>query len=148
MAPSVRCRRAPDRLVIVGRLPARTTCHASIWDGGLGAMRSRSSGFLPGPEPTKGTRTTMATLPESIAAERDHCRRLACDFDRLGSTGAFGAALIHAALSRAETALGRGDAGAMHSALEELRRIASLRCSPVRPARGNATGATLAYVQL
>jgi hypothetical protein len=88
----------------------------------------------------------MATLPESIAAERDHCRRLAYDFDRLGSTGAFGAALIHAAMGRADSALGCGDAAAMHDALEELRRIASLRCIPVRSARGSAAAASLAYV--
>lgn len=90
----------------------------------------------------------MATLPESIAAERDHCRRLAYDFDRLGSTGAFGAALIHAAVSRADSALGRGDAASMYGALEELRRIASLRCSPVRTSRTRPAGASLAYVDL
>ena len=76
----------------------------------------------------------MPTLPEFIAVERDQCRRLAQDFDALGSTGAFGAALIHDAVGRAEAAIRHGEPQAMHSALDELRRVATLRCSQLRRA--------------
>lgn len=74
----------------------------------------------------------MATLPESIAVERDECRRLARDFDLLGSAGAFGAALINDAVGRAEAAVRRGQMEDMHHALDELRRVAALRCGQVR----------------
>ena len=74
----------------------------------------------------------MPTLPEFIAVERDECRRLARDFDLLGSTGAFGAALINDAVGRAEVAIKRGEPQAMHSALDELRRVATLRCGQLR----------------
>jgi hypothetical protein len=74
----------------------------------------------------------MATLPDSIAAERDACHRLAREFDRLGSAGAFGAALIHDAVGRADAAVRGGGIERMHQALDELRRVASLRCGQVR----------------
>jgi hypothetical protein len=74
----------------------------------------------------------MATLPDAIAAERATCHRLASEFDLLGSAGAFGAALIHDAVGRAEAALRGGELDRMHQALDELRRVATLRCGQVR----------------
>ena len=77
----------------------------------------------------------MPTLPETIAAERDECCRLAMEFDRLGSAGAFAAALIQDSIARADAAVRRGEHGAMLGMLEELRGSAALRCRrPPRPA--------------
>lgn len=85
----------------------------------------------------------MPTLPEFIAVERDHCVRLASEFARLGSTGAFGAALIEDVLLRAERAVIGGQPDAMQRALDELRHAAAQRCQPLRlPARGPASNAT------
>lgn len=85
----------------------------------------------------------MSTLPESIAVERDGCQRLVCEFGRLGSLGAFGAALIQDAMVRADRALKGGSPEAMQLALDDLRDAAALRCRPRRlPDRGLASNAS------
>jgi hypothetical protein len=85
----------------------------------------------------------MATLPESIAVERELCKRRVGELGGLGSAGAFGAALIEDVLLRAERALIGGCPDAMQRALDELRHAAALRCSPLRlPDRGRASNAT------
>lgn len=85
----------------------------------------------------------MATLPEFIAVEREHCKRLSGELGRFGSAGAFGAALIEDVLVRAERALIGGNPDAMQRALDELRDAAALRCRvPRLPDRGHASNAT------
>lgn len=85
----------------------------------------------------------MSTLPESIAVERDACQRLVCEFGRLGSLGAFGAALIQDTMVRADRALKGGNPQAMQTALDELRDAAALRCRPRRLLdRGQASNAS------
>lgn len=92
----------------------------------------------------------MATLPESIAVEREHCKRLVGDINRLGSVGAFGAALIEDVLRRTERAVFGGSPEAMQRALDELRHAGAQRCRPLAlPDRGQASNATTfsAYAQ-
>lgn len=82
----------------------------------------------------------MATLPELLSAEVQRCRLVAQNYTILGSTGAFGAALLNEALQQAERALQRHDITAMQRVIDRLRSVqdvvppATNRPRPVSPA--------------
>ena len=68
----------------------------------------------------------MKTLAETLADERDRCRRLMQEYTRIGSAGAFAAALVQQAIRKAEYAADTGHFTTMRQALLELRRFDDL----------------------
>jgi hypothetical protein len=68
----------------------------------------------------------MLTLSETLRQEQARCRRLALDYQALGSTGFFGAAVVEEAVKRAEEAIRGGNVLAMRRALASLKD-----CQPV-----------------
>ncbi len=61
-------------------------------------------------------------LLHSLPAEQARCRELVRKYVAIGSTGAFGAALIEASLKRADRAVIDGDESDIRRALDELQR--------------------------
>lgn len=63
----------------------------------------------------------MKTLAEALPREQARCRELLQAYKDLGPAGAFGHAMIEAALKRADSAVAAGDVAAMLRSLKELR---------------------------
>ena len=84
----------------------------------------------------------MPTLSDTLAIERDRCSLLVQDFNRIGSAGAFGAALVREAVGHADAAMRSREAATMQRALAELQRWGDLR-----PAAASLAGAAPAPVR-
>lgn len=69
----------------------------------------------------------MPTLSDTLAIERDRCSLLVQDFTRIGSAGAFGAALVREAVGQADAAMRSREAATMARALAQLQRWGDLR---------------------
>lgn len=69
-------------------------------------------------------------LLHALPAEQARCRELVRKYVAIGSTGAFGAALIEQSLKRADRAVIDGDEDDIRRALDELRGY-----EPGHPAR-------------
>jgi Fe-S-cluster formation regulator IscX/YfhJ len=76
----------------------------------------------------------MKTLSETLADERDRCRRLMNDYGRIGTAGAFAAALVQQAITKADYATRTGQFTTMRQALMELQRFDDLPPSQQAPA--------------
>ena len=63
-------------------------------------------------------------LVEGIIAECNRVRESVAHYEELGPVGAFGAAILRAAIREGEAALGSGDIVRMIQALKELRDCA------------------------
>ncbi len=73
----------------------------------------------------------MTILIHRLLAEQSRCRQLIGEYRELGSAGAFGTALIEAALARADFAsLGVDEAGMRHS-LMELQAFEGVKPKPL-----------------
>ena len=70
--------------------------------------------------------TRTDTLSDTLAIERDRCGLLVRDFTRIGSAGAFGAALVREAVGLADAAVRTGEADSMQRALAALQRYTEL----------------------
>jgi Fe-S-cluster formation regulator IscX/YfhJ len=68
----------------------------------------------------------MKTLSETLADERERCRRLMNQYSRLGNAGAFAAALVEQAITKAEYASRTGQFTTMRQALMDLQRFDDL----------------------
>lgn len=63
----------------------------------------------------------MANLIEGIQSECNSVRELITDYEALGPVGAFGAAVLRAAIKDGEAAIASGDVVAMIAALKSLQ---------------------------
>jgi Fe-S-cluster formation regulator IscX/YfhJ len=68
----------------------------------------------------------MKTLSETLADERERCRRLMNEYSRIGNAGAFAAALVEQAITKAEYAARTGQFTTMRQALMDLQRFDDL----------------------
>jgi Fe-S-cluster formation regulator IscX/YfhJ len=68
----------------------------------------------------------MKTLSETLADERERCRRLMNEYSRIGNAGAFAAALVEQAINKAEYAARTGQFTTMRQALMDLQRFDDL----------------------
>ena len=71
-------------------------------------------------------------LLHSLPVEQARCRELVRKYIAIGSTGAFGAALIEASLRRADRAVIDGDESDIRRALAELQRYEPTAREPLR----------------
>lgn len=82
---------------------------------------------------TEATTMMMNTqLLHSLPAEQARCRELVRKYVAIGSTGAFGAALIEQSLKRADRAVIDGDENDIRRALAELKAYEAEHRSPMR----------------
>jgi Fe-S-cluster formation regulator IscX/YfhJ len=81
----------------------------------------------PGPQPTTDPQEQpMKTLSETLAEERERCRRLMNEYSRIGNAGAFAAALVEQAIAKSEYAARTGQFTTMRQALMDLQRFDDL----------------------
>jgi hypothetical protein len=62
------------------------------------------------------------TLGEALPQEQARCRELLTQYKQIGPAGVFGAAMIEAALKRADQAVMSGDPVAMLRTYDELKK--------------------------
>ncbi len=89
----------------------------------------------------------MTLLIQRMSTEQSRCRRLVHTYRELGSAGAFGAALVQAALERADFAAACVDEAGMRNALAQLQAFEEERPKPTafrRVAAPHAPGAARA----
>jgi len=62
-------------------------------------------------------------LGDALPKEQERCRALLVEYREIGPAGAFGAAVIEAALRKADAAVMSGDVVAMIVAYQELEKL-------------------------
>ncbi len=80
----------------------------------------------------------MTILTHRLLAEQSRCRQLIGEYRLLGSAGAFGTALIQAALARADYANALVDEAAMRRSLDELQTFEEAKPQPLALRAGSA----------
>jgi hypothetical protein len=73
----------------------------------------------------------MTLLIQRMSTEQSRCKRLVDTYRELGSAGAFGAALVQAALARADFAAACVDEAGMRNALAQLQAFEEERPKPM-----------------
>jgi hypothetical protein len=72
----------------------------------------------------------MTLLIQRMSTEQSRCKKLVHTYRELGSAGAFGAALVQAALARADFAAACVDEAGMRNALAQLQAFEDERPKP------------------
>lgn len=84
----------------------------------------------------------FASAAHVVRIEQARCLEMAGECRRLGSVGAFGCALIEAAVERAEQALAGSDRTALEASLDHLRSMTgNLRRDGAEPAPASGRSA-------
>jgi hypothetical protein len=89
----------------------------------------------------------MTLLIQRMSTEQSRCKRLVDTYRELGSAGAFGAALVQAALQRADFAAACVDEAGMRNALAQLQAFEEERPKPTAFRRVAAPSAAPAGVR-
>jgi hypothetical protein len=89
----------------------------------------------------------MTLLIQRMNTEQSRCKRLVDTYRELGSAGAFGAALVQAALQRADFAAACVDEAGMRNALAQLQAFEEERPKPTAFRRVAAPSAAPAGVR-
>jgi hypothetical protein len=89
----------------------------------------------------------MTLLIQRMSTEQSRCKRLVDTYRELGSAGAFGAALVQAALQRADFAAACVDEAGMRNALAQLQAFEEERPKPTAFRRVAAPSAAPAGIR-